>query len=232
MPTQLLPRRVLIQLARQIYDWNKRSLDLIGRDTNKIFMIAFELEPGWVVPDDHIKGLKQLQDFIPSIKKVHLAGDANRIELLVDQENLPKELISFTKKSNDMKRLVSKDESGNYFFRGKEMFPKEKGSTYWSIFTAIYDAAMKHPLSGDDLYFADYKDIKSELVKKGARIGEKQITVKYVEISELKEFVRRFVYNDFRVRPHSLCLPSSRFNGIEILSFERGTGVKLYNPEL
>lgn len=228
MPTQHLSRGVLIEIAKKLYESNKYCLSITGRDIAKPYVVASEIVPGFKVPDDFVKGLKELQKYAPSIKKFEVAsGEIPRIDLVVNPSKFKDELIKFITKSQELKRLISLDESGTFWFKAgqQKILPKKSDSDYWKVFAAIYEVAMDGPENENDFYLATYKKLKTSLGKKLSR-------VKYMSIQQFMDFVRRTVNLQFRNRPQSFNLAGSRFNKQEILSIEKGIGVKLYNPEL
>mgnify|MGYP001608101619 CR=1 FL=1 len=228
MPTQPLPRGVLIEIAKKLYESNKYCLSITGRDIAKPYVVASEIEPGFEVPSDFIKGLKQLQKYIPSLKKFNIAsGQVPRIDLVVDPSKFSDELVGFVKKAQELKRLISRDENGTFWFKAGQLkiHPKKTDADYWKIFTVIFEVAMNGPEKEKDFYLATYKKLKIALSKKLPKVI-------YMSIQEFMNFIRRTVNLQFRRRPQSFRLSQSDFNRHEILSVDKGVGVKLYNPEI
>ncbi len=228
MSTQHLSRGILTEIAKKLYESNKYCLSITGRDIAKPYVVASEMVPGFKVPDDFVKGLRELQKYTPSIKKFEVAsGEIPRIDLVVNPSKFSDELIKFITKSQELKRLISRDENGIFWFKAgqQEIFPKKIDSDYWKIFTAIYEVAMSGQENEKGFYLATYKQLKKNL-------GKKLPKANYISTQEFMDFIRRTINLQFRHRPQSFNLAGSRFNKHEILSIEKGVGVKLYNPEL
>lgn len=244
-----MPRRLLIKIAEEIYRIYKTA-PYDGFTSERFIIVTKEIEPG-INPDDYLEAVKQIQRQVKSIKEarpmlnekdptdlertgpnviwvsIDEDGKMKPINLTVDPEKFKDELLKFIKNTYARGRLISQDEDGIFWFRAnQEMIPKMRDSNYWKIFESIYDVAMRGSEDENHYFLAEYKPLRSALVKR------KVITNLTTSDDRFRQMLRNFIKDQFNKRPHSLGLPQSMYHGKEIVSIEEKLGVKLYNPEL
>lgn len=171
---------------------------------------------------------KDLQSFVPSIKKVWL-WDASFIGLAfnVDLEKFKSEIKQFSDYGALSNRLLFLDPLADavYYKRTIEVVKSE--SELYKIFKIIIELTFRQPDQNKDYFVIPYTDLRREMEKLKLFGSSKN---KAYSDKKFKAKITNYI-SQFKSWSHTLNVDSS-FKGNKILSNARGVGIKLFNPKL